>query len=60
MTEEKTWGSERGGSQHKTLFMNMSSSDLKQQPSQSWTPLQTANINGGRQREHNANMSHAK
>lgn len=58
MTREKTRGSK--GSQDKTLFMNMPGADSKQQPPETWTPSQTTNMNGGRQREHNANMSHAK
>lgn len=64
MTREKTGGREgkgKGGSRHKTLFMNMPGADSKQQPPlKTWTPPRTANMNGGRQREHNANMSHAK
>lgn len=53
-------GLARGESRHKTLFINMPGADSKQQPFKTWTPRRTANMNRGRQREHNANMSHAK
>lgn len=59
MNREKTRGS-KGSEQHKTLFMNMPGTDSKQQPPETWMASQTAHMNGGRQREHNANMSHAK
>lgn len=53
-------GNRRGGSRNKTLFMDLSGADSKQQPPESWTPRRTASTNRGRQRQHNANMSHAK